>query len=352
MYSLNQIHNTILNHISDEYQKTEGFATYDLTRGVAYSEYLLWKKAFLIEEKQNVDNLTGAELDTFIVQRAGLLRNEAVKAKGIMRIVSGAGTVKIGSLFESSGGIQYQSTEKKNVSVNDTFKVEAVIAGSVGNVAAGGGNMIPRTIDNIGSAINDEPMSGGYDAETDDAYRERYYEYLQMPPTCGNKYHYIFWAKEVDGVRAAKVIPCWQGKNTVKVIIIGNDYEPAAPSLVKAVQDYIDPDSKGEGLGQAPIGAVTTVVAATKFDITIDVRLKLLSGYELEDVEENLKNDLTAFFKENAFFSEYISYGKVGAAILNTTGVKDYEDLKINGAMANVEIDFEAVALLKAVNIS
>ena len=35
-YSVDSIHNTMLENIDDAYQKTEGFPTYDITRGEAF----------------------------------------------------------------------------------------------------------------------------------------------------------------------------------------------------------------------------------------------------------------------------------------------------------------------------
>ena len=55
-YSVDTIHNTMLSNIDDTYQKTEGFPTYDITRGEAFALLELWKKAEEIERKQNVDN--------------------------------------------------------------------------------------------------------------------------------------------------------------------------------------------------------------------------------------------------------------------------------------------------------
>jgi hypothetical protein len=106
MYTINQIHNTILQGVPDDYQKAEGFPTYDITRGVSFGQFQLWKKAFLVEEKQNVDNLEGTELDSWCAQRVGLTRNSAVKAKAVIQIVSGGGRIVAGDLTASSSNLQ------------------------------------------------------------------------------------------------------------------------------------------------------------------------------------------------------------------------------------------------------
>ena len=48
-------------------------------------------------------------------------------------------------------------------------------------------------------------ITGGYDAETDDELRRRYFEKVRSLVTFGNKYHYINWAKEVVVVGDANV---------------------------------------------------------------------------------------------------------------------------------------------------
>lgn len=349
MYTINQIHNTILAGVPDDYQKTEGFPTYDLTRGVSFGEYQLWKKAFLIEEKQNVDNIEGSELDSWCAQRVGLTRNSAVKAKVVIEIVSGSGRIVAGDLFQTVDGIQFESLETKTVSQGDTVNAQAVVAGTSGNVAANTITQIPVTINGIGSITNPDPASGGYAEETDAELRKRYYEKLQIPATCGNKFHYLAWAKAVDGVGNARVFPCWNGKNTVKVVVIGNDDKPASDSLVEAVQEYIDPGKAGKGEGQAPIGAVCTVKAADT--VTVTVTVSISSSEDAATVKSNATAAIEAYIKSQAFAAsdsetDYISYARIGAAIIGTTGVLDYSDLKVNGGTSNIVIPKESVAVL------
>lgn len=353
MYSVNQIHNTMLNNIDDAYQKTEGFPTYDLTRGVAYGQYQVWKKAFEIEEKQDVENLTDGELDKFVYQRAGLERKKAVKAKGYIRIVTGEGRIDVGDIFESESGVQFESRELKVVYKDSLVYVEAINAGSSGNLPQGCITQMPVTIQGIGAIINDLEMAGGYDDENDNDLRQRYYEFLQIPATCGNKYHYIAWAKEVDGVGGAKCIPCWQGKNTVKVVVIGNDCKPADETLIESVQSYIDPNKNGYGEGTAPVGAVCTVVSAEKIVINISVNINLASNVEDEEAtKEDIYEKLDSYIRSLAFKSNRVSYGRAGATILDCEGVIDYDSLEINGQKGNIEIGEYEVAVLNEVNVN
>ena len=347
MYTINQIHNTILQGVPDDYQKTEGFPTYDITRGVSFGQYQLWKKAFLIEEKQNVDNLEGTELDVWCMQRVGIARNSAVSATAIVKIIAGAGRIIQRDLFETEDGVQFAAVETKTVAQGDTVIVKATSPGTKGNVAADTIVKMPITINGIGAVTNPAPAEGGYDVETDNEFRRRYYEKLQIPATCGNKYHYLAWAKAVDGVGNARVFPHWAGKNTVKVVIIGNDNEPASENLVKAVQDYIDPGKTGRGDGQAPVGAVCTVKAADIVSVSVSVSV----SEDLEAVKQNITAAIEHYIKSQAFAAteaetDYISYARIGTAIIGTTGVLDYSELRVNGGTKNLVIPKESVAVL------
>lgn len=74
---IDAVHNVMLDGISEEYQKTEGFPTYDLTRGMAFAVLALCLKAQEIERKQDVDNLTGDELTRVVFQRRGTERKKS-----------------------------------------------------------------------------------------------------------------------------------------------------------------------------------------------------------------------------------------------------------------------------------
>ena len=71
--------------------------------------------------------------------------------------------------------------------------------------------MMPVQIAGLVSVSNSNALTGGYDAETDEAYYERYLLRLQTPPTSGNQYHYRLWALEVTGVGGVQIYPLGHG---------------------------------------------------------------------------------------------------------------------------------------------
>lgn len=349
MSNVNTIHNTILNNIDNSYQKTEGYPTYDLTRGIAYGIDLVYTHSKEVEYKQHIENLSGDELVQVILERTGLARKHATKAEGELTVIQGFGNILKGDLFETETGIQFESLYSGLVQTGDKFKVRALVGGVDGNVTANTIVYMPVTITGISKVTNAKATEGGYDEETDSSLIERYYDRLRNPINGVNANQYIEWAENVDGVGGAKCIPVWKGINTVKVVIIGSDFKPATTPIIKAVQDYIDPHKNGDGAGEAPIGAVTTVVSATTKTINVSLQLTVNRGVKVDDVKANIKKLLERYITSIGFKESYVSRAKIGQQILSVNGVKDYYDLKLNGGYENVRLTTEDCAVLGAI---
>lgn len=349
MSNVNTIHNTILNNIDNSYQKTEGYPTYDLTRGIAYGIDLVYTHSKEVEYKQHIENLSGDELVQVIFERTGLERKHATKAEGELTVIQGFGNILKGDLFETETGVQFESLYSGLVQTGDKFKIRALVGGVDGNVTANTIVYMPVTITGISKVTNAKATEGGYDEETDSSLIERYYDRLRNPINGVNANQYIEWAENVDGVGGAKCIPVWKGINTVKVVIIGSDFKPATTPIIKAVQDYIDPHKNGDGAGEAPIGAVTTVVSATTKTINVSLQLTVNSGVKVDDVKANIKKLLERYITSIGFKESYVSRAKIGQQILSVNGVKDYYDLKLNGGYENVRLTTEDCAVLGAI---
>lgn len=343
--TLNDIHSLMLTHIDNEYRKRQGYPTYDLTRGFAYGVKASWDLAYETAKKLDVENLNGGELDTFISERTGLDRKRATKSKGKITIVQGNGSILKGDLFATVDGIQFVATESKEVHNGDTVNVESVIGGSNMNVGINEVTEMPITLQGIYKVTNDAVFTGGYDTETDDDYRNRYYTKLRTPVNGVNANQYVLWAESVDGVGKARCIPIWNGINTVKVVLIGNDFKPASEHLVNRVQAYIDPNKNGDGSGVATIGAVTTVVSATTKTVNVDIYgLKVASN--LGTTKEAIKKNLDRYIKSTAFNKDYISLAKIGLVIAETQNVDDYKEIRINGGHDSLTLEKDECGVL------
>ena len=343
--TINEIHNTMLLNIPKEYNKAEGYPMYDLSRGFAFAVKELADEIETVKQKQSVLNLSGDELSQVVEERTGLTRKTAVKALVEIKVLAGNGTVLKTDLFSTEDGIYFQSLEAKDVSVGDTILCECTVGGTVGNVGPGTITVVPKTSTGIAQIINEASAYGGYDVETDESLLERYFDRLRNPVNGVNANQYIAWAESINGVGGARCIPIWNGKNTVKVIIIGSDYKPASENVVKLVQDYIDPNQNGDGSGVATIGAVTTVVSAKTVAVNIKIKGLKLTGDETA-LKAEIKSQIDRYIRTAAFNTDYVSIAKIGGIIIDIDGVQDYTEVLINGAHASVKIPNDSCAVL------
>lgn len=344
----------MLNSVDNKYDKTEGSFFYDALGPAAIEFEQQNQKTNNLRSKLDIENLNGLELERFIKERTGISRKQATKATTIVKLTGqeGAG-INVGDLVASET-LNYivQHNEIIGPDKEIFVLVECEALGTVGNVPVRAIKYFPITISGLNTVVNLEPVTNGYDAESDEDLLQRYYERIKTPATSGNQYHYMNWTKEVAGVGDARVLPLWDGNNTVKVIIIDSNKQPANHDLVASVQDYIDPDITGLGEGQAPIGAYCTVASATGKEIDITFTAVKDINYTLEQVETSVGDSITEYLKSIAFKESLISYAKIGATVLASAGVLDYSDLKINNGTSNITIADQEVAILGEVVIS
>ena len=348
--SADSIQKELLSEIDDSYEKSKGYFLWDILKAVAVGMKNLLEKLQIVSDKLDIENIYGEERERFIFQRTGITRRQATFSEGVIT-VKGNGIVKKGDLFETEGLIRFKAVETVNVIEQADIIVKAVTAGAIGNVPMGSITKMPITIQGITSCTNHTATEGGYQQENDKDLLVRYYERLREPATSGNIYHYKRWAKEVEGVGAVNVFPLWNGDNTVKIVIIDLERQPASDELVEKVQNYIDPNSTGTGQGQAPIGAYCTVESAKPKIINVSVLLHVSKYVVLEVIKKEIENKIIEYFKQIAFEQEYASFAQIGANILSVENVLDYENMTLNGLTQNITCQKYEVMILGEVTL-
>ena len=339
-----QIKQDMLNSIKNTVDKTEKSIVHDALSPTAIEIANFYTQLEYVAGKIDVENLEALELETFINQRTGITRRRSTRATTNV-IVSGTegSTIKKGDLF-STDTVDFASLE--DVTIDETGQASVVVSaeveGSIGNVPINSINRFPVSLAGIIDVYNPEPVTNGYDEETDDELRIRYYDKLQRPAKAGNKYHYEQWAKEVIGVGEVRVVPRWDGPLSVKVIIVDSNGLPASEELITDTSSHIEEER--------PFGANVTVIGATPKTIDISVILLLAEGYTDLEAKELIRNNVKEYLKSIAFKVEYISYAQIGSIILDTEGVLDYSDLKVNNGIANISIASEEVAIVGGVS--
>ena len=348
--SADSIQKELLSEIEDSYEKSKGYFLWDILKAVAVGMKNLLEKLQIVSDKLDIENIYGEERERCIFQRTGITRRQATFSEGVIT-VKGNGIVKKGDLFETEGLIRFKAVETVNVIEQADIIVKAVTAGAIRNVPMGSITKMPITIQGITSCTNHTATEGGYQQENDKDLLVRYYERLREPATSGNIYHYKRWAKEVEGVGAVNVFPLWNGDNTVKIVIIDLERQPASDELVEKVQNYIDPNSTGTGQGQAPIGAYCTVESAKPKIINVSVLLHVSKYVVLEVIKKEIENKIIEYFKQIAFEQEYASFAQIGANILSVENVLDYENMTLNGLTQNITCQKYEVMILGEVTL-
>ena len=193
------------------------------------------------------------------------------------------------------------------------------------------------------------------DEEDTEALRTRYLNSFDSNPFGGNKQDYVEKTDALDGVGGTVVIPVWNGGGTVKLIIINSDFGVASSTLVKAVQEAIDPDPQGTGSGIAPIGHTVTVVSAVGKTVNINSRITLNDGYQWSQVKPKAEETLEAYFLEMRKNWEkgnlVVRISQIENRLLNLDGILDVADTQLNNVASNLALAQEEIPLLGGVYI-
>jgi len=326
------IRQRMLDRVSSDLDKREGSFIYDGISPAAIELALAYIELDRVLQLGFAQTTYGQYLD-YRAAEHGLTRKAATKATGQVTITGSQGTVvPAGSVFSTGSGVEFSTTAEVIIDATGqvTANIEAIEAGTAGNVPAGTITEIPVAIAGVTGVTNANPTTGGTDEETDEALVARLLEKVRLPATSGNAAHYKQWALEVTGVGDAKVFPVWNGPLTVKVVVIDGNKQPASAEIVQDVADYIEE--------VRPIGATVTVESATGLSIDVTATVMLDTGAVLADVQAAFESSLTDYLESIAFQQNYVSYAKVGSLLLDTAGVLDYSNLLLNDAAANVSV--------------
>lgn len=194
----------------------------------------------------------------------GIYRKQATPAVGTVTF-TGTGVVPEGTQIQTEDGAVYVTTADSS---GGTAPIRAAVAGKTGNADAGIELTLVSPIAGIQSVCVSSELTGGADAEDDEALRERLLYRQKTPPKAGTKADYVKWALEVPGVTRAWCFPkeLGQGHVTVRFMTDGMT-ENGVPNetMIKAVSDHIT--------DEMPVTTVLHVVAPIpkKLDMTIDI---------------------------------------------------------------------------------
>lgn len=344
--SIDEVHKKIIESIPDDIDMSEGSFPWDFTRPTASAVSMMCE--FIIPEALKVAFPQYA-YDSYLDYHAnarGINRNAATVASGYITVTGTAGTfIETGSLFSTAStdgepSVDYETTVEATIPDSGTINipVQCTMAGVQGNTQAGTVIFVGSKINGISFVTNSDPITGGTEKETDDHLRERIAEYdkSQSDSYVGNDADYKRWAKSVNGVGEAIVIPAQDDTGLVKIIITDASGNPGNEALCQAVYNYImSPDDRMKRL--APVNALLSVIPPETENISISAVVELSDGATIESVKTNYLAAIKGYLPK-AMDDGEIKLSTISALLTSVQGINDYKEVKINGGTLNIPL--------------
>lgn len=324
----------------------QGAIYYDAVAACALKLASFYVDAGIILELVSVTTATGTYLDDK-GQEYGVTRNPATPAKYLF-IYEGT-KPEAGTRFFADN--LYFFLEEDDGAL---YLVSEVGGEDANNILEGTRATPINTVDGLTRAEFGSLVEPGQDTESDEDYRSRIQDKIGGPAQNGNKHHYKSWCEEIAGVGRARIIPLWNGENTVKGVLLDPDGLPVSETVVERVQEHIDPGGTGLGEGVANIGAHFTAAAAVPVAITVSCTITLADGYSLDSIQEATTASVRAYLKGLALNTAddeemVVRISSIGAMIHALPGVVDYADLTVNDGTGNISVAGDHVAVLEEV---
>lgn len=341
--------NRMLNNVSNDIDKTEGFLVQDALSPVSMEFANAYSKLDEVLSKVFAQTAAKNGFSEELEKRCeefGISRKPGTAAVGQVVFTGNENiAIPIGTIIQTSGGLQYVTTGSGTVQGGKTeVNIQALKVGSAYNVPANTINKLPVQIVGITGVTNTEPTVGGTEIESNEELLNRLLLQVQKPATSGNINHYKIWATEVNGVGDAIVIPTWNGPGTVKVIILDSNRRSPSQKLINEVTAHIEEER--------PIGAKVTIAGAVEIPINISVTLQLESGTDINIVKEEIEKGISNYLNGIAFKNSLVRYTRIENVLLDVSKVVDYSDLKVNNNTSNIEIPEGNVAILGVVTVN
>lgn len=335
----------MLDRVPDTMDKREGSIIYDALAPAAIE----LQDLYLQFDQLLQDTFAETASREYLIRRAaerGITPYPASNASLKAESTPASLDIAIGSRF-SLNDLNYVITSKIQ---DGEYVVQCEEAGANGNKYFG--SLIPiNYIEGLETIEITELLIPGEDEESDDSIRERYFDTFDTKPFGGNIADYIQKTNAISGVGSTKVTPVWKGGGTVLLTILNSEFSKASSTLVKTVQEEIDPDPQGQGYGIAPIGHTVTVRTADDVTININTKITFQEGYNWNGLKSAITDAMNAYLLEirTAWANETASVVRISqieTRILNIQGVIDVSGTKINGTASNLALGAYEIPVL------
>ena len=363
------INRRMMARLPDDIDKTENGFIWDLTMPTAlekaellqYHMVLALQTAFYMWAE-------GRWLD-YHAHDCGLTRKEANKAYGYVTVTGDPDVVIsqgfIFSVPSDSGepAIDYETLAEVTIPEEGEvdIAVQAVAAGKSSNITNDKITIMRSPIKGITHITNKNAITGGAEAESDTALRQRIDDVWagREASYVGNNADYKRWAMEVPGVGYAHTIPGerYNGPNSVKVVVVDADGLPANEQICEAVYVHIFGTHRKDLARLAPTGVIDfSVVPPSPVSIRYSFDLKLADGADAETVKSNFKSALSTYYSSltsDEDESSFVKYVKAAAVLSEkVAGVADFKHFRMNGALSNIEFKEDEYPVTEEIEVN
>ena len=247
----------------------------------------------------------------------GVPRKDPVAATGNVGLKGAQGVeLLLGStLTHRTTGEQFDSLVSATLGTDGTATVQ-VRAQTVGASLNGLTGDLVLTSPPLGMDANAsfiEATTGGEDLEKPESLLARLLDIIQSPPAGGTVYDFKRWAKEVDGVADALVLPGRRGGGSVDLVITASTGNPSA-EVIALCKEHV--------LSLCSVIADVWVFAPTIRSVDSIALVEVADGYTLAEVQAAAQagyNALLGAMKPR----ETLKRSQIEAMINNLAGVID-----------------------------
>lgn len=388
----NEILERMLARVSDKFDKREGAVIFDTHSPTAIELELLYVELNTILAEAYGDSASREYLVKRCKER-GIIPYEATYA-----VLKGEFTptnIDVTGQRFNIGSTNFVVLEKI---ADGEYQVQCETAGIVGNQQLG--TMIPiEYIEGLETAELTEILIPGEDEEDTEDLRTRYFDSFNEKAFGGNARDYLEKTNAIPGVGSTKVTRVWNSDlnpnemipsesvkswyesikgtlsgepaewldtvfnaaadkklttgGTILLTILNSDFDVASDTLIKTVQQTIDPDEyAGEGYGLAPIGHIVKVKSAEKIEVTVKTNITFDVGYGWSNLQNSIDEAISNYLLElrkswadNPYLVVRIS--QIETRLLNIKGIVDIANTKLNGASENLTLGKYEVPMYK-----
>lgn len=388
----NEILERMLARVSDKFDKREGAVIFDTHSPTAIELELLYVELNTILAEAYGDSASREYLVKRCKER-GITPYEATYA-----VLKGEFTptnIDVTGQRFNIGSTNFVVLEKI---ADGEYQVQCETAGIVGNQQLG--TMIPiEYIEGLETAELTEILIPGEDEEDTEDLRTRYFDSFNEKAFGGNARDYLEKTNAIPGVGSTKVTRVWNSDlnpnemipsesvkswyesikgtlsgepaewldtvfnaaadkklttgGTILLTILNSDFDVASDTLIKTVQQTIDPDEyAGEGYGLAPIGHIVKVKSAEKIEVTVKTNITFDVGYGWSNLQNSIDEAISNYLLElrkswadNPYLVVRIS--QIETRLLNIKGIVDIANTKLNGASENLTLGKYEVPMYK-----